>query len=181
MAMLFLISCLGYQTTSTTLPAYWYGAFRGTLVIKSPGKADNEVPMELMIKPLDDAARLSWQITYGEGEKKSVRHYELLALPQKTDAFELDEKSGIRMQMRKIENKLYCLFKVSNSLLHVEYEIKPREAVIQYQITTYLEKDPLSTSHEKNSQISVDSYRLVSVQSAQLKLVETSRPGVSKK
>ncbi|MFT3879247.1 MAG: hypothetical protein QM703_06255 [Gemmatales bacterium] len=181
MLPLLLFHCTLCHFDISPLPGYWYGTYRGTLEIKSPGKATSEVPMELMIKPMDDAARVTWQITYDEGKKKSVRPYELVALPRKPDYFELDEKSGIKMQMHKIENKLYCLFKVSNSLLHVEYELRPKEGVILYKISTYQEKDPLITSHEKNAQLSVDSYRLISVQSAVLKPAEMNKPGASKK
>lgn len=181
MLTLIVFSCLTFHSDITPLPAYWYGTYRGTLEIKTPGKPSSEVPIELLIKPMDDAARVTWQITYGEGEKKSVRPYELVALSRKPDYFELDEKSGIRMQMHKIENKLYCLFKVSGSLLHVEYEIRPKDGTIHYQISTFQEKGPLVTSHEKNSQLGVDSYRLVSVQSAVLKHVDKTTPGASKK
>jgi len=165
----------------TPLPAQWHGTYRGTLEIRSPGKPDMDVPIELVIKPMENVARVTWQITYGDGDKKSVRPYELVALPGRPNYFELDEKSGIRMQMQRHENKLLCLFKVSKSLLHVEYELKPKEGVIHYQISTYQEKDPLVTSHEKNAQIGVDSYRLLSVQSAVLKYVDTSKSGASRK
>lgn len=181
MITLLLLNCLLWPADITPLPASWYGTYQGTLEIRSPGKPSSEVPIELVIKPTDDAARVSWQVTYGEGRQKSVRPYELVALPRKPDYFELDEKSGIKMQMHKIENKLYCLFKVSNSLLHVEYELRPKEGVILYKISTYQEKDPLITSHEKNAQLSVDSYRLISVQSAVLKPAEMNKPGASKK
>ncbi|HQR09410.1 MAG TPA: hypothetical protein PLN21_21490 [Gemmatales bacterium] len=181
MAILLVLSCIVYSHEITALPAYWYGTYQGTLEIRSPGKPDMDVPIELVIKPLENADRVTWQITYGEGEKKSVRPYELVALPRRPNYFELDEKSGIKMQMHRSENKLLCLFKISNSLLHVEYEIKPKDRVIHYQISTFQEKDPLTTSHEKNPQIGVDSYRLLSIQSAILKPVDTSKPGASKK
>jgi hypothetical protein len=180
MAILLMLACMVDPPDISPLPSHWHGTYRGTLEIKTPGKPMSEVPIELMIKPMDDAARVTWQITYGDGEKKSGRHYELVALPRKLDSFELDEKSGIRMQLQKIENKLYCLFKVSNSLLHVEYEIRPKDAMIHYQISTFQEKEPLTTGHEKNPQIGVDSYRLMSVQSAILKRVASTKPGASK-
>lgn len=181
MPVILLLTYLGFPPDITPLPAYWYGTYQGTLEIRSPGKPDIDLPIELVIKPIENTARITWQITYGEGEKKSVRPYELVALPRRPNYFELDEKSGIKMQMHRNGNKLLCLFKVSNSLLHVEYEMKPKEAVIHYQINTYQEKNPLVTTHEKNPQIVVDSYRLLNVQTAILKHVEKTSPGALKK
>ncbi len=147
------------------LPAEWHGTWQGTLHITN-GKTKSEVPFKLVIKPIDEA-RVTWHITYGEGEKASTRPYELVALSKKPGYFELDEKSGIRMQERLLGNQLYCLFRVSNSLLHVKHEL--RGDVIHYEITTFSEKEPLKTAFEKDVKLAVDSWQLLSVQRAELK------------
>jgi hypothetical protein len=85
------------------------------------------------------------------------------------------------MQMHKIENKLYCLFKVSNSLLHVSYELNVKEGTIRYEISSYTEKEPLKTGLGKEATSLVDSYQLMSVQSALLKREDASPKGSSKK
>jgi len=147
------------------LPTEWHGTWQGTLHITN-GKTKSEVPFKLVIKPID-ATRVTWHITYGEGEKASTRPYELVALSKKPGYFELDEKSGIRMQERLLGNQLYCLFRVSNALLHVKHEL--RGDVILYEITSFSEKEPLKTAFEKNPQLAVDSWTLMSVQRAELK------------
>lgn len=147
------------------LPAEWHGSWQGTLQITN-GKTKSEVPFKLVIKPIDDA-RVTWHITYGEGDKASTRPYELIALSKKPGTFELDEKSGIRMKERLLGNQLFCLFRVSNSLLHVKHEL--RGDVIHYEISTFSEKEPLKTAFEKDSKLAVDSWTLISVQSAELK------------
>lgn len=148
------------------LPQAWQGTWRGTLKINNGTGSVNDVPFSLEIKPLPDPARVTWHITYGEGEKRSVRPYELVALPGKPGEFELDEKSGIRMKERLLGNELYCLFRVNQSLLHVKHQLK--DDVIRYEICTYQEKDLLKSEHGKNAQLTVDSYRLVGVQTAEL-------------
>ncbi len=147
------------------LPAEWHGTWQGTLHVTN-GNTKSEAPFKLVIKPID-ATRVTWHITYGEGEKASTRPYELVALSKKPGYFELDEKSGIRMQERLLGNQLYCLFRVSNALLHVKHEL--RGDVIHYEITTFSEKELLKTAFEKDSKIVVDSWQLLSVQSAELK------------
>lgn len=182
MYTLFLLSTLLQSTDVTPLPSYWQGTWKGTLEIKSPGKPASEVPFELVIKPTDDAARVTWHVIYGEGAKKSTRPYEMVAIPRQANRFELDEKSGIRMQMCLQDDTLYCLFKTGNSYLHVKYELKVRQEVIHYEITTYTERDTLKTAMErKNDKIEVDSYRLTGVQSAVLRLDRPVRPGAPKK
>lgn len=166
-----LVLLLSLQTSDpadiTPLPAAWHGTWQGTLHINN-GKSKSEVAFKLAIKPLD-AARVTWHITYGEGDKANTRSYELVALPKKPGLFELDEKSGIRMQERLLGNKLYCLFRVSNTLLHTKHELVGD--VIHYEITSFTEKDPLKTTFQKNDKITVDSWQLMSVQSAELKRV----------
>lgn len=160
------LSLLQAPVKITPLLAEWHGTWLGTLHITSGNGQKNEVRFKLVIQPLDDKARVTWHITYGEGDKASTRRYELVAL-DKPGLFELDEKSGIRMKERLLGNQLFCLFKVSNSLIHVKHEL--RGDVMHYDLTTYQEKDILQTSHEKNKSISVDSYQLVSQQAGELR------------
>lgn len=164
-ALLLIAVGLLIPTAPEPLLAKWHGYWQGTLIIQSPGKQKNEVPIAISIKPLSDATRLTWHITYGDGDKKSLRPYELVSMSD--GQFELDEKSGIRMKMTLIDNKLFCLFKTGQSLLHVTYERQGE--FLNYTITSYQEKEPLKTEHEKSKQLTVDSYKLVSVQSAQMK------------
>ena len=181
MATWLLMCCMVYPADISPLPAYWYGTYKGTLALKSPGKPASEVPIELEIKPTGDAARVTWQITYGEGNKKSVRPYELVVLDRRPNYYELDEKSGIKMQMHMVDNKLYCLFKTSGSLLHAQYELKIKERAIHYEISTYVEKNSLKTAHENNTELEVDSYQLISVQSAVLREEPAVPKGATKK
>ena len=162
------------STAPEPLLSKWHGYWQGTLLVQSPGKPKNEVPISISIKPLPDATRFTWHITYGDGDKKSVRPYEMVSMPD--GQFELDEKSGIRMKMTMIDNKLFCLFKTGQSLLHVTYERQGE--FLNYTITSYQEKDSLKTEHEKSKQLTVDSYKLLSVQSAQMKnrIMEAPKP-----
>lgn len=167
--MLALLCCCLLPIETKPLPDSWLGTWQGTLTIDNGGKP-SEVPFKLVIKKLPDAARLSWHITYGEGEKASTRPYELVAIADKPGDFELDEKSGIRMRMKLLGNQLFCLFKVSQSLLHVKYALKGD--VIHYEISSYQMKEALKTGFNKDASISVDSYQLLNVQSAELTRVK---------
>ncbi|HMO34400.1 MAG TPA: hypothetical protein PKA06_00010 [Gemmatales bacterium] len=152
----------------TTLPAEWHGTWQGKLKITN-GQNKSEVPFQLLIQSISES-RVKWQITYGEGEKARHRNYELAAIPNQPGLFEMDEKTGVRMQERLFGNRLYCLFRVSKTLLHVKHELEGD--VIRYEISTFAEKDPLKTQPEGNSQLRVDSWKLLSVQSAELKRVK---------
>lgn len=181
MSGLILLTALIVPGDVTPLPVHWHGVWKGMLEIKSPGKPATEVPFELHIKPMDDAARVTWHVIYGEGAKKSTRPYELVSVPRQVNRFELDEKSGIRMQMCLQDDTLYCLFKTGSSFLQVKYELKVKQETILYEITTFAEKDPLNTAVEKNTKLSVDSYRLLGVQSAVLRLQRPSNPDANPK
>jgi hypothetical protein len=92
-----LLLCFMISPNDTIpLPSYWQGNYQGTLELKSPGKPASEVPIALEIKPTDDAARVTWRITYGQGDKKSVRPYELVSLPGRPNYFELSREPVAR-------------------------------------------------------------------------------------
>ena len=85
------------------------------------------------------------------------------------------------MKMQLLDNKLYCLFRTSNSLLHVQYIMKPKEESLYYEISSYAEKEPTKTAHDKNARLEVESYRLLSVQSSMLKRDDALPSGATKK
>jgi hypothetical protein len=163
--MITLLLLLIVPVDITPLPSEWHGTWQGTLQIRGNGDKITSVPFKLVVKPLEEKARVTWHITYGEGEKASTRRYELVAL-DKPGFFELDEKSGIRMKEHLLGKQLFCLFKVSNNLIHVKHELVGD--VLRYDLTTYQEKNALQTHHEQSKTTTVDSYQMVNQQRAEL-------------
>ena len=133
------------------LPKDWHGSWAGTLVI-----GEQKVPMSLVIETIKESKNYRWQITYGDGDKKSVRNYELVP---KEKSFTLDEKNGIELDMKLLGGVIYSQFDVGQGILSARYEL--RDKALHYEITTTGE------ATETGGKVKV--YAVRTVQSAVLK------------
>lgn len=102
------------------LPAAWHGTWAGTMLNTPADGKPTEVPMGLTVRPLA-GGRLTWAITYGDGDKKQVRGYELVP-GDKPGRFVVDEKNGITLPARLAGDTLHLLFKVGDSHLVTRYQ-----------------------------------------------------------
>lgn len=96
------------------LPKSWHG----TLVITAGAGKETKVPMSLTILPQEKSDILVFKITYGEGDKKQVRSYELKPHPEHRDRFIIDEKNGILIDVRLVGDTLYCPFQVNDQIIN---------------------------------------------------------------
>lgn len=165
---LILIGLAGTPTAAEELPlpAAWHGTWAGTLSITRDKAEAEDIPMRLEVGPTDDAGRYTFRLTYGEGAKKQVRDYLLNAKAGKPGRFEIDERNGIRLDATLTGARLDTLFQVGDSLVQTRYELT--KSGMKVEITAYSVREPLSTKPEKGG-AEVRSYRVVGVQSAELK------------
>lgn len=148
------------------LPATWHGSWAGTLTITPDKGKPQEVFMGMDIRPVNDGAKYTFRITYGEGDKKQVRDYELVPKKDDPGRFEVDEKNGIRLETRLTGATLHSLFQVGDTLIQSRYERVGD--VLQVEMTAYAGKDPLVTKAD-GTKAEVKSHRVLSVQTAALK------------
>lgn len=101
---------------SQSFPKSYFGIYTGDLVINT-NKGIQNYPMEFHMQPTDSLGIYEYVIVYGKGEKQQVRDYTLMEKDAEKGIYTLDENNGIILECKVIENKIYFLFEVANSLL----------------------------------------------------------------
>ncbi|MBW4676486.1 MAG: hypothetical protein KME52_21475 [Desmonostoc geniculatum HA4340-LM1] len=155
--------------SSNSFPQNWQGTWSGIMRDRTVQRKSQTVPMTLRIKPLSqDPMRYTWQITYGTGAKKLVRNYELVAKNQSAGHFAIDEKDGTLIDAWWLGDEFYSQFRVENRLLSTQYQLQNNR--LHYELVVY---QPLTPQAQVSQQkASFESYRLLSVQSAELSPVK---------
>ena len=162
-----VLALFGACAQAAELDAFdaWHGAWSGTVTSTSPGGRTLEFPMSLAIDPHEnDKQRLSWTITYGEGERRDERPYELLAVDHDRGHYRIDEKNSIELDAYLTGDTLTSVFEVQDSRLAVCYTLV--DETIEFSIVSYA-AEPLATTGGDNAP-EVRSFRVVNVQHARL-------------
>lgn len=97
-------------------PEDFFGVYVGTLHMSSSNES-KQIPMEFHLLPTEENEVYTYQLVYGTGEGKQVRHYVLKVKDKEHGVYEVDEQNGIRLENRVVDNKMYTLFEVQGSLL----------------------------------------------------------------
>ena len=145
----------------TALAPAWHGDWRGQLVITGPGDKRSELAMRLVIEPIKDSSEFTWKLTYGEGDKAQLRDYKLVPVPGKPGRFRIDERNGIVLDARLVNDVIYCPFEVGGAVLSTRYEL--RGDTLRFDVTS---SKPLA---EKTGDGKVRGYDVDVVQSAELR------------
>lgn len=153
------------EPAPATFPASWQGHWKGPSVAAPFGRAKTEFPMELRIAPLEGREAWTWEIVYGEGEKRQVRPYELLPVEGEPGHFVVDEKNSILIDAWFQDEAVCTRFWVSNSVIDARYERDGEKMVVT--LTTFGEK-PARMSGGVKRVPPVASYALRAVQRAVL-------------
>jgi hypothetical protein len=149
-----------FAEDQATLPKEWLGTWSGTLHITQPDDKKQEAPMQLKIEPIKDSSEFTWAITYGEGEKAVLRDYKLVP-SDKVGRFRIDERNGIILEARLVNNVMYTPFGMQKDILTARYE--RRGETLRVEITV---AKPVA---EKTGKGTVQGYSVEIVQVAELK------------
>lgn len=91
----------------------WLGTWSGTAINHRPDGSSFDFPMILAIAPIDGATdRYTWTITYGEGERRQVRPYELVVIDDASGLYAIDEKNSIVLDTVMLDGALYSQFEI---------------------------------------------------------------------
>lgn len=104
------------ESTTPSFPDSYFGNYIGDLVINT-NKGIQNYPMEFHLQPTDSSGIYDYIIVYGKGEQRQERNYTLKEKNAQKGLYTLDENNGILLDSKVIENKIYFLFEVSDSLL----------------------------------------------------------------
>ncbi|MBW4612636.1 MAG: hypothetical protein KME21_05035 [Desmonostoc vinosum HA7617-LM4] len=160
----------GVTLSSNSFPQNWQGTWSGRMLDRSVKGQSRTVPMTLRIQPIsNNPVRYTWQITYGEGENKIVRNYELVAKDQGAGHFVIDEKDGTLIDEWRVGDTLYSQFRVGDKLLSTKCRRQSNR--LYYELATYR---PTSSPQMENCEqkVTFESYQLQGVQSAELSPVK---------
>jgi hypothetical protein len=101
------------------------GEHRGSLRMFGDG-AVREVPMGLSVAPLaDEPGRLRWALHYGAGAQAQTRDYRLEAVDVAAGRYRIDERNGIVLDARLVDDELVSVFAAGGQTLVVRYRAVP--------------------------------------------------------
>jgi hypothetical protein len=156
--ILALIPCLRAEETPKSFPASWEGVWKGACVNVRDGKTVLRFPMELHVARKYGTSDWTWQIVYGEGDKRQVRPYVLLPVDGEPNHWVIDEQNGILIDAYLENDRLHSRFQVGDSSLEVTYARRDDE--LDVTITTF-GAQPVRTS---GGEAKVAAYALRAVQ-----------------
>ena len=146
-------------------PKEWIGEWEGQLKIYNAKGKTTETYMGLDILPLG-YDKYTFVITYGEGEEKQQRIYEIYAKDAETGHYMVDEKNFIVLDNFLLGNTLYSRFEVMGNLLLASYERGNRTITFE---VVFGNVEPINETGGVDSIPKVNSYKIGVAQKAILK------------
>lgn len=164
--LLFLTILLAGEVRAQELPKEWHGTWAGELKIWSPTKPLQKIPMTIVVVPVD-GGKVQWRMVQDPDGKKLVKDY--LLKPAPGGKFVMDEKNGIELPGRLLDDTLYFMFKVNDTLLDTRYRLSGDTMTME--LTT---SDPnKTTATGRPSKVKVSVLELGSMQKAILKKISS--------
>lgn len=121
----------------------WIGHWKGKLEIFDTRTVKQTIHTELEIHR-KDSTHWQWKITYGEGDKKDVRDYELVLKDTTKGHYIMDEKNTISMDMQLHYRHFSSVFSVEGTLLCITYTLKDDKTLI-FEVISASEKEKYTT------------------------------------
>lgn len=166
-ALLICISniLIAQETNNLNFPGDYFGVYTGTLNISSE-RGIQKIPMEFHLNTTDSIGKYKYVLVYGENEKRQERNYFLIEKDAEKGNYIIDEDNGILLNAKVLDNKLYCLFEVEQSLLTTFITFEKDQLLFEI-VYSNTSKKGLSGS-ENDSIPLVTSYPLHVIQKATL-------------
>lgn len=165
--LLFFVGILTHACYSqVNFPNDYIGKWQGNLIMYPSG---NELPMSLQIGPeiiMDSVYK--YIITYEAKVASDVREYELHIVDKQKGHYQVDEKNGIILDEKLLDNKLTSIFSVSGSTLIITLELLVDQIIFEvYSWPAAVSKETGTTENEET--YIVKSYMMNGYQRAILK------------
>ena len=127
------------ETKLQNFPNSYFGNYTGDLIINT-NKGIKNYPMEFYLQPTASSGMYKYVIVYGKGEQRQERNYTLKEKDLEKGIYTLDENNGILLDCKIIENKIYFLFEVSDSLLTTFITFNENDLVFEIVATNTKQK-----------------------------------------
>lgn len=138
-----LLILLFAQKSYGQLHEAWIGHWKGKLEIFDAKTVKQTIYTELEIYKRD-STHWQWKITYGEGDKKDIREYELVLKDAERGHYVIDEKNSISMDMNLHYRHFTSVFSVQGSILCITYTLKDEKTLI-LEVVSASEKEKYTT------------------------------------
>tara|TARA_R110000787_G_scaffold96415_5_gene199792 strand:+ start:8983 stop:9360 length:378 start_codon:yes stop_codon:yes gene_type:complete len=122
--------------------------------------------MEFYLQPTDSSGVYKYVIVYGKGEQRQERNYMLKEKDPEKGIYTLDENNSILLDCKVVENKIYFLFEISDSLLTTFITFHKNDLIFEI-VTTNTKQKIVSGGQDKDTP-EVFSYPINVVQRALL-------------
>lgn len=103
-------------------PYGWFGTYEGEVEIFGLDSVVQRVKMNLDIGPTENDSTFYWTITYGEGENKDVRAYQMISMDNSMGYYVLDEKNSIKIESYLRNKVMTSFFSVMDNFIIFTYE-----------------------------------------------------------
>ena len=160
----FSVSAISQEQTAN-FPDDYFGIYKGNLHISSE-QGNQNIPMEFHLLATDTLGKYIYTLVYGEGETKQLRAYNLLEKDQEKGHYVVDEHNGIILDANVINNRMYTLFEVNDTLLTTFITFET--AYMIFEIVTTPKSKKRVTYAEDEDKIEVISYPITTIQRALL-------------
>ncbi|MBL9148670.1 MAG: hypothetical protein JNM94_08255 [Phycisphaerae bacterium] len=102
------------STGAASFPESWFGHWKGDARALG-GQVEMRFGMELIVGPGPGPDRFQWTIVYDGASGRQERPYELVVRDREKGLFAIDEKNGIVIESRFVDDTLFSLFEVEGT------------------------------------------------------------------
>jgi len=149
---LFFSVSVNSQEKLITFPGDFFGIYKGNLLI-STEKGDRNIPMEFHLLATDSVGKYVYTLIYGEGETKQERLYNLIEKDKEKGRYVVDENNGIILDCNVINNKMYTLFEVNDTLLTTFITFETKSMVFEIIATPKSKKEVTYSDDEAKTEV----------------------------
>ncbi len=113
------------------LPKPWIGQWNGTMLMYKNGQKNDSVAVSLTIAPLIKDSIYTWKTQYHSTKMPMTKDYTLRVKDAAKGVFVTDEGGGVELTNYLIDNKMYNVFEVQNTMLTATYELRGNELIFE--------------------------------------------------
>ena len=153
------------QNDSLQFPQDFYGIYKGDLqIVNSSGR--QTIQMEFHLNKTDSIGKYQYMLVYIMNGKRQDRKYNLLEKDATKGDYIVDENNGILLDAKLIDNTIYSMFEVQDSILTTTERFHKNS--MDFEITVTNKTKKVTTGTEGEDVTEVISYPIFAVQKAHL-------------
>ena len=153
------------QNDSLQFPQDFYGIYKGDLNITN-ARGKQTIGMEFHLYKTDSIGKYRYTLVYIMNGERQERKYNLIEKDVAKGEYIVDENNGILLEAKLIDNTLYAMFEVQNSLITTTERFYTDS--MDFEITFTDTKQKTTSGTEGEEAVEVYSYPIGGVQKAHL-------------